>query len=102
MRAHVFARQRQIAQDGGEQVVEIVRHAPGQGTDGLHLLRLAQLRFERALLGFGLLELGDVGVGTDHAQRQPVAVARNHDPARQHPLPAAVLATDAVLVAVHR
>ena len=34
------------AEDDGEQVVEVVRHAPGEQADGLHLLRLAQLLFE--------------------------------------------------------
>jgi hypothetical protein len=34
----------QLHQDGGEQVVEVVRHAAGQLADGLHLLALAELR----------------------------------------------------------
>ncbi len=30
-----------VAEDHGEQIVEVVRHAPGEAADGLHLLRLA-------------------------------------------------------------
>ncbi len=48
------------AQDHGEQVVEVVRHAACQKADGLHLLRLSQL----LLLA---LALGDVGGRPDHA-----------------------------------
>jgi len=40
-----------IAKDGHEHVVEIVRHAAGQPPDGLHLLRLPQLVFQRQALG---------------------------------------------------
>ena len=49
--AHVLAHQFDIAQDGGEDVVEIVRNASGQRADGLHLVRFAQLRFEQSLRG---------------------------------------------------
>ncbi len=79
-----------------------MRDAAGQGADGLHLLRLAQLRFQGALVGLGLLVFGDVGVGAHHAQRPPVVVAPDHHAPREHPLPAAVLATHPVFVAVHR
>ena len=37
--------------DGGEQVVEVVGHAPGQLADGLHLLVLGQLQFQLLLVG---------------------------------------------------
>jgi hypothetical protein len=37
--------------DGGQQVVEVVRHAAGQLADGLHLLRLGQLKLHLLLLG---------------------------------------------------
>ena len=39
------------ADDGGEHVVEVVGDAAGELADGLHLLALGELRFERALLG---------------------------------------------------
>ena len=39
------------AEHRGEQVVEVVRDAAGQLADRIHLLRLDQLAFERALLG---------------------------------------------------
>jgi hypothetical protein len=37
--------------DGGQQVVEVVGHAAGQLADGLHLLRLGQLKLHLLLLG---------------------------------------------------
>ena len=40
-----------VALDDGEHVVEVVRHAGGQLADGLHLLRLPQLRFQVQPLG---------------------------------------------------
>ncbi len=40
-----------IADDDGEQIVEVVRHAAGELTHGLHLLRLRELRLQRLLLG---------------------------------------------------
>ena len=40
-----------VAEDHGEQVVEVVRDAAGQLPDRFHLLRLPQLRFERPLQG---------------------------------------------------
>ena len=42
-----------VADDGGEEVVEVVRDAAGEPADGLHLLRLAQLllAFVERLLG---------------------------------------------------
>ena len=39
------------AHDGGEHVVEVVRHAAGQGPDGFHFLRLAQLVFQGQFIG---------------------------------------------------
>ena len=35
--------QLRVAEDGGEEVVEVVRHAAGEAADGLHLLRLPHL-----------------------------------------------------------
>ncbi len=37
--------------DGGEQVVEVVRHAAGELADGFHLVALGKLAFERLLVG---------------------------------------------------
>ena len=50
-----------IADDGGQHVVEIVRHAAGELADGLHLLRLREALLQRALLG--RVEREDVDVG---------------------------------------
>ena len=43
--------QRAVAEDGGQQIVEIVRDAAGELPDRLHLLRLAQLLLEPPALG---------------------------------------------------
>ena len=40
-----------VAGNDGQQVVEVVRDAAGHPADDLHLLRLAQLRFEQPALG---------------------------------------------------
>src|SRR5262249_44295715 len=40
-----------VAAEGGREVVEVVRDPAGEETDGLHLLRLAELGLEAALLG---------------------------------------------------
>src|SRR5262249_29484341 len=47
-----MAHQKQIAiaDDGLEQVVEIMRYAAGQFADRFHLLRLGELRLQRLLL----------------------------------------------------
>ena len=44
-------RQRQIAEDAGEQVVEVVRDPAGHLADHFHLLRLPELLFELEFLG---------------------------------------------------
>ena len=41
----------EVHQDGGEQVVEVVRDAAGQLADRLHLVRLGELRLHLLLLG---------------------------------------------------
>jgi hypothetical protein len=53
-------RQLGVAQDDGEEVVEVVRHAPGQGADGLHLLRLHELLLAAAERRLGALLRGEV------------------------------------------
>ena len=51
-----------VAQNGGEQIVEVVRHAARQPSDGLHFLRLLILRFQR-------VPGGDVQRNADAAHR---------------------------------
>jgi hypothetical protein len=41
----------ELHEDGGQQVVEVVRHAAGQLADGLHLLALGELQLDLLLLG---------------------------------------------------
>ncbi len=53
-----------IAENDGQQIVEVVRDAAGELPDGLHLLRLAQL-----LLGPALV--GDVGGHRTYCRRGP-------------------------------
>ena len=49
-----------IAEDRGEDVVEVVRDAAGKTADRLHLLRLAQLRLAQAERGFGGALTGEI------------------------------------------
>ena len=42
----ILLQQAQVHQSGREDVVEIMRHAPGQLADRLHFLRLTQLLFQ--------------------------------------------------------
>ena len=49
-----------MAEDAGEEVVEVVRDATGESANGFHLLCLKELCFEVFALGFGLLARGDV------------------------------------------
>ncbi len=53
--------ERGVAEDGREQVVEVVRHAAGQLADCFHLLRLPELILARAQCLFGRLALGNLG-----------------------------------------
>jgi len=47
----VARQQIEIAADHLQQIVEIMRHAAGQLTDGLHLLGLGELVLQRLLFG---------------------------------------------------
>jgi len=49
-----------VPEDSGEDVVEVVGHSAGQGSDRFHLLRLAKLLFalaERVLRRLALREI---------------------------------------------
>ena len=46
-----FGQDLRVAEDDGQQIVEVVSHAAGQTADSLHLLRLAQSLLERHPLG---------------------------------------------------
>ena len=63
----------QIADDDGQQVVEIVRHAAGQLADALHLLRLGELLLRALQRLLGLAPLGDVArdLGEADQRRRP-------------------------------
>ena len=51
----------QIADDDGEQIVEIVGDAAGELAHGLHLLRLAELLLHLPALGDVFLDRDEVG-----------------------------------------
>ena len=73
------AREVGVAEQGGEDVVEIVGNAAGQGTERFHLLGLAELAFERQ-------PLGDVGGDHHHVFHLAVRVddrvgGQRHGPA---------------------
>src|SRR6202035_3764905 len=65
LRRELLRQEVAVAQDDGEQVVEVVGEASGQLADGLHLLALAEPRLEP-------LTVGDVG--RDPAHRVGAAV----------------------------
>ena len=54
VRAEGVEQQAGVADDDGQQVVEVVRDPAGQPADGLHLLRLAELLLAGPQLAFGL------------------------------------------------
>ena len=56
-----------VADNGGEDIIEIMRDTTGKLTDCLHLLRLPQLGLQPVLLRFGKLSRGNVFDETDHA-----------------------------------
>jgi hypothetical protein len=68
-----------VAEDAGQQVVEVVRDAAGEQAQALELLRLAQLLFHRRLLGLVAAALGDVAI-----EGQQVAVAADPEGMRVH------------------
>ncbi len=80
VRRQARLQQRQVAEDDGEQVVEVVGHAAGQLADRLHLLRLTQLLFQGVLLG-------NVPEDAEHADDavQAVAHRRLDDAHAPHP-----------------
>jgi hypothetical protein len=49
-----------VAEHAREQIVEVVGNAAGEGADGFHLLRLAQLLFTARECTFGFAACGDV------------------------------------------
>ena len=65
---HGVGREFVVADDAGEQVVEIVRDAAGQRAERFHLLRLEQLGLEFAPRFFALVPHGDVLDRAVHAQ----------------------------------
>ena len=69
----ILQHQLAVPQNDGQQVVEVVRHAAGQLSDGFHLLRLLILRLEGPAFG-------DVHGDPDAAHR--LAVLAEMDTAR--------------------
>ena len=73
VRIEIGQQQLAVAQNHGQQIVEVVRHAAGQPSDGFHLLRLLILLLQRAAFG-------DVQGNADAAHR--FAVLAEVDAAR--------------------
>ena len=82
---HFFLEYAPVADDRGENIVEVVGHATGQLADRLHLLRLQQLLVELLVLGnveqrclqpdgrsAGVAEQGPVG---EHGDKLPISAA---------------------------
>ncbi len=61
----IEARELHVAEDGGEDVVEIVGDPAGEGADGLEFLRLAQLFLEAGAFQLVAFAGGDVGGDAD-------------------------------------
>ena len=75
--ARLMAHQKEfaIADDDGEQIVEIVRHAAGELAHRLHLLRLREFRLQRFLLGdVDQIKNGALGI----AARKRVGIKLRH------------------------
>ena len=58
--ADILASQLDVAEDGTEDVVEVVRDAAGQRAEGFHLLRCAQLRLQCPALPLGVEAIRDI------------------------------------------
>ena len=83
-----------VAEDRGEQVVEVVRDAAGETPDRLHLLRLRELRLERPPFGrvldqqlenLGAAGLGRLEAAADANRDGRVVAARPVRVGAQHP-----------------
>src|SRR6185436_20494281 len=64
--------EREVAERPLQDVVEVVRDAPGQVADRLHALRLPQLRLELRPVALGALARGYVGADVEHVRRATV------------------------------
>jgi hypothetical protein len=84
-----------VAVDPGQDVVELVSDAAGQGADRLHLLRLQQLPLQ-------LLVFGDVALDADEVRQPPLGIDGRdaHRHLSQRPVLAAIgqLALPAVVL----
>ena len=69
--AQFLQRQIHVAQDGGEQVVEVVRDATGKPADGFHFRGLLKLLLQAQLLRIGAQSIGDIA-GHAHEGRHPI------------------------------
>ena len=72
-----------VADDTGEEIVEIVRDAAGERAQGVHLLRLEELALEFAAGAFALMAGGDVLQRS--AQRDGAALAEFGATDHAHP-----------------
>ena len=72
-----------VAQDCADDVVEVVRNAPGHGAQRLHFVCFAQLGFQGAALRFGALAAGQVA--GKHGGAGPVRLKSDAD-LHRHPL----------------
>ena len=70
-----------VAQDRGQDVVEVVGHAPGEPPHGFHLLRLAELLLQALALGAGL-RLAQLALD---GRRQAIEISLHHVIVRARP-----------------
>src|SRR5882757_5131351 len=84
-----FLRKLAVAQDRAENIVEVVRNAPGERSHCFHLLRLSELSFEALPLHLSIFSRGDLDRGADEANHLAGPVAQSAS-ARLHPMPLAI------------
>src|SRR5439155_9903340 len=77
--------QRRVAIDAGEEVVELVGHAAGQGADALHLLRLQELTLQ-------MFAVADVALNADEMRQLALTVHDRRDCERYGKAPAVLAA----------
>jgi hypothetical protein len=94
MRGHAAREQVEVADDDGEEIVEVVRDPAGEMPDRLVLLRLAKR-------GLGALAIGDVRQAAQHARDRARAVAL-HPGVRQQVEDGSVLGNHLILTRVQR
>ncbi len=73
-----------VAEDRGEQIVEVMGYSAGQPADAFHLLRVQQLPLQADPLGFRVLPLADVPHDRKNRLHALAVACRMFEPAQTH------------------